>query len=92
MPAVQSASDVQEGLQAPDAQRKGVQSWRPGGLQVPRPSQVPGVFRRSPAQDGSTQTVSGAYFAQAPKPSHVPVSPHFAVPLSLQSLRGSGLP
>jgi len=92
MPAVQSASLMHVGLQAPPAQRNGVQSRRPGGLHVPRPSHVPGVLRRSPAQEGSTQTVSAAYFAQAPKPSHVPVSPHFAAPLSVQTFRGSGLP
>jgi hypothetical protein len=61
-------------------------------LQVPWPSQVPGVLRRVPAHDGSTHTVSGAYFAQAPKPSHAPVWPHFAAPLSTQTLRGSGTP
>src|SRR6266478_6407432 len=66
IPAVQSASVMHDGLQAPFAHLKGVQSCSPGGLQVPRPSQVPGVFRRSPAQDGNTHTVSAAYFAQAP--------------------------
>ena len=50
------------------------------------------MLSRVPAHDGSTHTVSRAYFAQAPKPSHAPVSPHFAAPLSLQSPRGSGTP
>jgi len=92
IPAVQSASVMHDGLQAPFAHRKGVQSWSPGGLQLPSPSQVPGVFKRSPAHEGKTHTVSAAYIAQAPKPSQVPVWPHFAAPLSLQMLRGSGLP
>jgi hypothetical protein len=61
-------------------------------LHVPTPSQVPAVLSRVPAQDGSTQTVSGPYFAQAPKPSQAPVSPHFVGPLSWHIWRGSGTP
>jgi hypothetical protein len=60
IPAVQSASVAHEGLQAAETQRYGVQSATPGALHVPRPSQVPGVFKRSPAHDGSTHTVCGA--------------------------------
>ena len=92
MPATQSASVVHDGLHAPDTQRNGVQSCSPGGLHVPTPSQVPAVLRRSPAHDGSEHTVSAAYFAHAPKPSHAPVCPQLVAPMSLQTLRGSGLP
>jgi hypothetical protein len=79
-------------LHAPAAQANGGQSRTPGGLHVPCPSHVPGVLSRVPAHDGGTHTVSGPYFAQAPNPSHAPVWPHFAAPLSLQILRGSGTP
>jgi hypothetical protein len=92
MPGAQSAFVVHVVLHAPEAQAKGRQSWTPGDLHVPWPSHVPGVLRRVPAHDGSTHTVSGAYFEHVPKPSHAPVSPHFAAPLSLQTLRGSGTP
>jgi hypothetical protein len=61
-------------------------------LHVPCPSHVPAVLSRVPAHDGSTHTVSGPYFAQAPKPSQAPVWPHFVAPLSLQTWRGSGTP
>jgi hypothetical protein len=64
----------------------------PGALQVPRPSHVPAVFKRSPVHDGTTHTVSAAYFAQEPKPSHAPVWPQLVAPASLQTPRGSGLP
>jgi hypothetical protein len=83
---------VQVVLHAPAAQAKGGQSRTPGGLHVPCPSHVPGVFSRVPAHDGGTHTVSGPYFAHAPNPSQAPVWPHFAAPLSLQTLRGSGTP
>src|SRR5258708_12516213 len=64
----------------------------PEGLQPPCPSHVPAVLRRVAAHVGRMQTVSGAYFAQAPKPSEVPVSPHLIGPLSTQTWRGSALP
>jgi len=64
----------------------------PGALQVPTPSHVPAVFNRSPVHDGTTHTVSAAYFAHEPKPSHAPVWPQLAAPASLQTPRGSGLP
>jgi len=50
------------------------------------------VASLSPVHAGGTHTVSAAYFAHAPKPSQVPVSPHEAAPPSLQMARGSGLP
>jgi hypothetical protein len=53
-------------------------------LQFPWPSHVPAVLRRVPAHEGSEHTVSGAYFAQAPNPSHAPVSPQLVWPPSLQ--------
>jgi hypothetical protein len=92
IPGAQSAFVLHVVLHAPMTQAKGGQSCTPGGLQVPCPSHVPAVARRVPAHDGSTHTVSGAYFAQAPKPSQAPVCPHFAGPLSLQTWRGSGTP
>jgi hypothetical protein len=88
----QSAFVVHIVLHAPDAQVYGMHSWTPGALHVPCPSHVPGVLRRVPAHDGSTHTVSAAYIAHDPKPSHAPVWPHFAAPLSLQIMRGSGTP
>jgi hypothetical protein len=92
MPGAQSEFVVHFVLQAPPLHAKGMHSSTPWGLQVPWPSQVPGVLRRVPAHDGSTHTVSGAYFAHAPKPSQAPVCPHFVAPLSLQICRGSGTP
>jgi hypothetical protein len=92
MPGAQSAFVAHVVLHEPDAHAYGGQSITPGGLHEPCPSHVPAVLSRVPAHDGSTHTVSGPYFEHRPKPSHVPVSPHFAVPLSLQTPRGSGLP
>jgi hypothetical protein len=60
LPMLQSSSPAQTPRQAPAAHRYGGQSWMPGLRQVPRPSQVPAVLRRSPLQEGATQTVSAA--------------------------------
>jgi hypothetical protein len=92
MPVTQSASVLHLVLQAPLTQRKGRQSCTPAGRQAPRPSQVPAVLSRSPAQDGGTQTVSAAYFVHAPNPSQVPVCPQLGALVSLQIARGSGFP
>jgi hypothetical protein len=91
-PVAQSASVRQTLLQAPSTQLKGLQFWTPCGLQVPRPSQVPGVLRRVPVQLGGMHWVSAGYFAQPPNPSHVPFAPHEGAPMSLQIARGSGRP
>jgi hypothetical protein len=58
-PAWQSASVVHFVLQAPPTQRNGAQACTPGARQTPRPLHVPAVSRRSPAQAGGVQTVSG---------------------------------
>ncbi len=73
MPASQSALVLQAVVHAPALQANGWQSWMPGAWQVPRPSHVPGVFRRFPVQVGATHWVSRAYFEQLPMPSHRPV-------------------
>jgi hypothetical protein len=92
-PISQSASTLQSTLQAPSAQRLGLQVATPGGLHVPRPSQTPGRLRRTgPAHVGAMHCVSTGYRAQPPKPSHVPVFPQVIAPLSVQRPRGSGLP
>jgi hypothetical protein len=69
-----------------------MQLWTPGGRHVPRPSQVPAVFRRSPLHEGAAQTVSAAYFAQPPSPSQAPVWPHVEVGVAVQILCGSATP
>jgi hypothetical protein len=91
-PAWQSASVVHFVLQAPAAHLKGAQARTPGGRQTPLPSQVPAVFRRSPAHVGAWQIVSAGYSAQPPKPSQVPFWPHDAAPSFLQTWRGSTTP
>jgi hypothetical protein len=53
---------------------------------------VPAVFRRSPLHDCGTQTVSAAYSAQPPMPSHAPVVPHVAASWLWQTPCGSGFP
>jgi hypothetical protein len=88
----QSAFVLHVWLQAPAAHAYGGQSWTPGALHAPCPSHVAAVLSRVPAHEGGTHTVSGPYLAQAPNPSHEPVSPHFVGPLSLQIMRGSGTP
>jgi hypothetical protein len=60
-------------MHAAPLQWKGEQACRPGGLQVPAPSQVPAVSTWSPLQTGARQTVSTAYSAQLPVPSQAPV-------------------
>ena len=69
-----------------------MQSWTPGVRHVPSPLQVPAVFNLSPLQDGGTQTVSAAYSAQPPKPSHVPVVPQLDGVCIAQMPCGSGPP
>ncbi len=61
-PASQSASLRQTLLHVPSTQLKGLQFCTPCGRQVPRPSQVPGVLRRVPVQEGMMHWVSPAYF------------------------------
>ena len=78
--------------QMPSTHLNGLQFCTPCGRHVPRPSQVPGVLRRVPVQEGAMHWVSAAYFSQPPKPSQVPVVPHDGAPLSLQTARGSGTP
>ncbi len=64
----------------------------PCARQVPRPSQVPAVFMRSPVQEGDTQTVSAAYFEQPPNPSQAPVCPQVDWSVAVQTLCGSLTP
>lgn len=59
---------------------------------MPSPSQVPAVFRRSPLQEGATQTVSAANLAHPPIPSQRPVWPQVAEVVGVQIWCGSGLP
>ena len=47
---------------------------------------------RSPVQEGETQTVSAAYLAQPPRPSHAPVWPQVALSVAVQTLCGSAAP
>jgi hypothetical protein len=89
MPTSQSAFVSQIVVQAPFAQRNGLQFWTPGGLQVPSPLHVPAVFRRLPEQVGALQIVSRAYFWQPPTASHSPFWPHVDAPWSVQILRVS---
>ncbi len=91
-PLMQSASLAQWLTQAVPLQRYGTQAWTPWARQVPRPSQVPAVFRRSPLQAGGLQTVSAAYLAQPPKPSQAPVCPQVDLSVALQILWGSPTP
>ena len=64
----------------------------PGARQVPRPSQVAAVFSRFPEQTGATHCVSTGYRAQPPTPSHLPLVPQLAAPLSWQTPFGSATP
>ena len=89
IPMSQSAFVVQVVVQAPFAQRNGLQFWTAGGSQVPRPSQTPGVFRRLPEQVAAMQIVSRAYFSQPPTPSHRPFWPQLDGPASMQIFRVS---
>ena len=73
-------------------QRNGLQFWIPCGRQVPSPSQVPAVLSFAPLQVGVMHWVSAAYLAHPPKPSHAPVLPQLAGPMSLQIPRGSAAP
>lgn len=91
-PATQSASLAQWLTQALLVQRYGSQFSIPCGRQVPRPSQVPAVFMRSPLHDGDTQTVSAAYLAQPPRPSQAPVWPQLDLSVAVQTLWGSTTP
>lgn len=79
-PLSQSASVTQACVHAPSVHKNGEQFCTPWGRQAPVPSHVPAVLRRVPVQDGAMQIVSGAYFSQPPKPSHVPVEPQLAAP------------
>jgi hypothetical protein len=65
-PLSQSASVAHVVVQAAFVHRKGPQFCTPCARQAPRPSQVPGVLRRVPVQEGAMQTVSAAYFSQPP--------------------------
>lgn len=62
IPTSQSPFVVHVIVQAPLAQRNGLQFWMPGGLHVPSPLHVPAVFRRLPEQVGALQMVSRGYF------------------------------
>ena len=60
IPVSQSVSFSQVPVQAAARQTKGEQFCRPGGRQVPSPSQVPGVLRRVPGAGGGHTSVSAA--------------------------------
>jgi hypothetical protein len=53
---------------------------------------VPAVFSLLPVHDGATQTVSAAYLAHPPDPSHTPVSPQVEASLFTQIPCGSATP
>jgi hypothetical protein len=92
-PATQSSSLVHLLMQPLFAHLYGAQFCTPGVRQVPSPLQVPGVFMRSPAaHDAGTQTVSGAYRAQPPMPSHAPVVPQVEAVSLAHIPCGSGFP
>jgi hypothetical protein len=84
--------DEQCATQASFSHWKGSQVCTPCGRQVPRPSQVPAVFSRSPLQEGVRQTVSAANFAQPPMPSQRPVCPQVVAALAWQVWCGSAVP
>ena len=92
-PATQSSSLVHLLMQPLLAHLYGAQFCTPGVRQVPRPLQVPAVLMRSPAaHDAGTQTVSGAYRAQPPMPSHAPVVPQVEASSLMHWPCGSGFP
>jgi hypothetical protein len=53
---------------------------------------VPDVLSWSPLHDGAAQTVSAAYLAQPPIPSHTPVTPQVEASVLAQIARGSARP
>jgi hypothetical protein len=59
-PLSQSPSVLHDCVQAAFVHRNGEQFCTPWGRQLPRPSHVPGVFRRVPVHDGAMHTVSAA--------------------------------
>lgn len=79
-PLSQSPSVAHAVVHAAFVHRNGEQFCTPCGRHVPRPSHVPGVLRRVPVHEGAMHTVSGAYFSQPPKPSHVPVVSQLEAP------------
>jgi hypothetical protein len=70
----------------------GAQATTPGARQVPSPSQVPAVFSFPLLHEGALQTVSTAYLAHPPEPSHTPVSPQVEGSAFTQIARGSATP
>ena len=53
---------------------------------------MPAVFSWPPLHDGAAQTVSAAYLAQPPTPSHTPVRPQVEGSVLTQMARGSARP
>jgi hypothetical protein len=87
--AMQSVSSPQVVLHCPFVSHwKGAQVVLVAPAQVPVPSQRPAVMSMPSEHPGCWQMVPTEYFWQAPAPSHWPVVPQLATPLSLQAPRG----
>ena len=87
--ATQSASPVQEILQALVPQEYAPHDWVVVGWQVPVPLQVRAGVKVEPVQLAATQALPLAYSRQAPPPSQNPSVPQPAAPLSAHWPRGS---
>jgi hypothetical protein len=85
----QSAFDAQVVLHAVAPQAYGLHELVVAALQVPAPSQVRAALSVDPVQLCAAHTVPFAYSWQAPLPSHDPLVPQLAAPLSVHWLSGS---
>jgi hypothetical protein len=73
-------------------QTYGLQGRESGVTQAPAPSQVEACVSTLDVQLSALHTDPAAYFWQAPLPSHLPLVPQEATPMSVHMRRGSLLP
>jgi hypothetical protein len=88
-PETQSPSPPQPPGHPPPLQRRGAQDWDEAAAQAPRPSHRRAGTAASPLQVAAAQMVAPGCLRQAPRPSHIPSSPHPEAGVSSQLLCGS---
>jgi hypothetical protein len=86
----QSALAVQAVLHAPVPHMYGLHMLVLGVMQLPLVLQVAVGVSVDPVQEDAAQAVPDAYFWQAPLPSHLPLVPQVALPVSVHWVAGDG--
>jgi hypothetical protein len=90
--AMHCAFDEQTSKHLVPLQAKGAQGCLAGGIHWPLALQVAAGVYAFPTQVSAEQAVSTGYLRQAPAPSHFPLVPHDAAPVSLHWACGSVAP